>query len=103
MDLVETDDEFRLAVELPGARKDAIQVSITENQVSISADMREEKEAGDKGEYVLRERLFGKVGRQVLLPTPVEDSGAQARYENGILHLRLPKRAAARTKRLTVN
>jgi HSP20 family protein len=103
MDLIETDEEFQLAVELPGVKKEAIQVSISENQVTISADMREEKEAGDKGEYILRERTFGKVGRQLVLPAPVEDEGAQARYENGMLYLRLPKRAAARTKRLTVH
>ena len=88
--------------EVPGVKKEDIQVSIDGNQVAISAEVKRQKEE-KQGEKTLRtERYYGKVYRAFSLAQDVDQEQAQARYENGVLELTLPKRAAASTRKLTV-
>jgi HSP20 family protein len=77
-------------------------VSIEGNQVSISAEARREKEE-KQGEKVLRtERYYGKLYRSFTLGQDVDQESASARYENGVLELTLPKKAAAQQRRLAI-
>jgi HSP20 family protein len=102
MDVKEDDKAYVVHAEVPGVEKEDIQVSIDGNQVSISAEVKREKEE-KQGEKVLRtERYYGKVYRAFSLAQDVDQEGARAKYENGVLELTLPKRAASAQRRLTV-
>lgn len=103
MDVREDDSAYTVHAEIPGVKKEDIQVTIDGNQVSISAETRQEKEVKD-GEKVLHtERYYGKVARNFALASEIDEASAQAKYENGVLELSLPKKATAALKKLTIN
>ena len=102
MDVKEDDKAYTIHAEMPGVKKEDIQVSIDGNQVSIVAEVKSEKQE-KQGEKVLRsERYYGKVYRAFSLPQDVDQENAKAKYESGVLELTLPKKAAAATRKLTV-
>ena len=103
MDVSETETAYELAVELPGVKKEAIQVSVYENTVTISAEVAEEKSEGDDTNWLVRERSFGKFSRNIALPEAVDDGSSQARYADGVLYLTLQKKRASQVKRLAVH
>lgn len=103
MDVKEEADSYQVHAELPGVKKEDIHVTVDGGQVSISAEVKQEKEVKE-GERVLRsERYFGKVARSFQLAQDIDDSRAVARFNDGILELTLPKRAATASKRLTID
>ena len=96
MDVKEQGDNYLVHAELPGVKKEDIHVVVDGNQVSISAEIKQEKEIRE-GERVLRsERYLGKVARSFQLGQEA------AKFNEGVLELTLPKRAASPNKRLTV-
>lgn len=102
MDVSENEGNYVVKAELPGVSKDDINITIDGNQVAISAEVKQEKEARE-GEKVLRqERYFGKVYRAFSLAQDVDDAAATAKYNNGVLELTLPKKQAASAKKLRV-
>lgn len=103
MDVKEDDKGYQVHAEIPGVKKEDIHVTIDGNQVSISAEVKQEKEVKE-GEKVLRsERYYGKVARSFALGADIDENTAQAKYDNGVLELTLPKKVVAPTKRLTIN
>ena len=72
MDVNETENAYQLAIEMPGVRKQAIQVSVYENTVTIGAGLVEEKAGGEEQNWLLRERSFGKFSRNITLPEAVD-------------------------------
>lgn len=102
MDVKEGDRDFTVHAELPGVDKEDIHVTIDGNTVSINAEVKkttEEKE-GDK---VLRsERYYGKVFRSFSLSQDVDEAGARARFEKGVLELVLPKKASTAARKLSI-
>lgn len=103
MDISETKDAYHLSVDMPGVRKDSIQVSVYDDSVSINAENREEKAAGEESNWLLKERSFGPVSRSIKLPEAVDETKAQARHADGVLYLTLPKKRSSAMKRLTVH
>jgi len=102
MDVSEDDKAYTVHAEIPGVSKEDIHVTIDGNQVAISAEIKNEKEVKE-GEKVLRsERYYGKVSRAFTLGQDVDEAAAQAKYDNGVLELRLPKQIAAKAKRLNI-
>ena len=102
VDVSEGDQAYTLRAEIPGVKKDDINISIDGEHVAISAEVKNEKEAKD-GEHVLRsERYYGKVYRAFALGQPVDENTATAKYADGILELTLPKKAAVSAKRITI-
>lgn len=102
VDVSETEKAYVVRAELPGVRKEDINVAIDENDVSISAEVKHEKDAKD-GERVLRtERYYGKVHRAFSLGQPVDETTARAKYVDGVLELTLPKKAATQAKRIAI-
>ena len=103
LDVTEGEKDYRLVAEMPGVRKEDINVSIVGNEVTISAEVKQEKEARE-GERMLRtERFYGKLQRTVALEHPIDEAGAQARYVDGVLELTLPKSESALPKRIAVH
>lgn len=102
MDVVEDDKAYRVSIDMPGVRKENIEVDVQGNQVSVSAEVRREQNA-DKERQVHRERYEGRAFRAFTLPAEVDSNAAKAEYDGGVLVLTLPKREGNGGKRLAVN
>lgn len=102
VDVAENAAGYVVRAELPGVAKDDIHVAVDGNQIEISAEVKKEKDVKE-GEKVLRsERYFGKVYRALVLGQDIDESATQARYADGILELKLAKKAASAAKRITI-
>ena len=102
VDVTESDSAYTLRAEIPGVKKNDINVSIDGDTVAISAEVKNEKDVKN-GERVLRtERYYGKVYRTFTLGQPVDETTTAAKYAEGVLELTLPKKAAAQAKRITI-
>ena len=102
VDVTERDGAYLVHAELPGVKKEDIQLTIDGAQVTLSAEIKREKDAKE-GERVLHtERVYGKVSRSFTLPQEIDDAAAQAKFTDGVLELTLPKKAAAQRKQITI-
>lgn len=95
IDLSEDDSAYTLKADIPGVAKDDIDVRIDGRQVTVSAEVKQEKEEKDGGRVLRSERRFGWASRSFTLDCPVDDSKAEAQYRDGVLQLRLPKKAGS--------
>lgn len=102
MDVIDRNDRYEVLVDLPGVKKDDIQVTIEGNRVSIAAEAKSEKEVRNGDRLIHSERFAASYARSFELPAEVTEEGAEAAYENGVLRLALPKRATVTSKRLTI-
>ena len=102
IDVKEDKDAYKVHADLPGMKKDDIQVTVDGNVVTIRAETKRSTEQKD-GEKILRtERYEGTVSRSFQLPYEIDMTAAEAKYQDGVLDLTLPKRAAAGGKQLTI-
>ena len=102
MDVTEQNGTYFVKAEIPGVAKENIQVSIEGNQVTIGAEVKREKDVKD-GERLLRsERYYGNVYRAFTLPVDVDETASSAKYENGVLELKLAKKPEQTGRKLTV-
>jgi len=103
MDIKEADGMYKVKAEIPGVSKDDIHVSIEGNRVSISAEIKKEKEEKE-GERVIRsERSYGMASRSFTLSDEVDQGKAQAKYADGVLELTLPKKPGSARKEISVS
>lgn len=102
VDLNETDSNYTLKAEVPGVRKEDIEVRIDGNRISISAETKKESEEKKEGRILRSERQYGYANRSLWLDSPVDDAKAAAKYQNGVLELTLPKKIEAAGKRLSI-
>lgn len=105
LDIEENDKEYHIKAELPGAKKEGIRVSVDGDHVSIFAESKEEKKETKKnnGERtLLHEMHYGSWSRGFTLPHEVDDKSADAKFENGVLSLTLPKRSPASGKTIAI-
>ncbi len=101
VDVVERDDSIVVRAELPGVKKDDMDISLTEDSVTITATTRQESEE-EKGDYHRREISQGSFARTVALPAAVQGDEAKASFKDGVLELTLPKAAPARRHTIKV-
>jgi len=102
VDVTEDSGAYTVRADIPGVKKDDIQITIDGDQVAVSAEVKREKDVKD-GERVLRsERYYGKVSRAFSLGQEVDEAAASAKYADGVLELTLPKKAAAKAKRIAI-
>jgi len=101
-DVRETGEAYTVAAELPGVKKEDIQVEIEGNEVTISAETKRATEQKDGDKWLRTERYFGKVARRFALPQEVDEAKAAAKFDNGLLELTLPKKAATAGRKLAV-
>ena len=101
VDVAEQNGAYKVTAELPGVKKDDIHVAIDGPQVTLEAEVKQEKDTKD--ERVLHtERVFGKVTRSFTLPQEVDEGKAEAKFRDGVLELTLPKKAAAQRKQIAI-
>lgn len=103
IDVTENDKAFTVKADLPGVKKEDINVKVTGNVVSIDASVQSEKETPEKGSKVLRsERYFGTISRAFSLGQEVDDKRVQAKYAEGVLTLELPKKVATEPSKILI-
>ncbi|MFM0326537.1 Hsp20/alpha crystallin family protein [Caballeronia glebae] len=103
IDVSETDASYQVKAELPGIEKKDIDVKLDRNTVSIHAKSERNKEVKEGERVIRRERYAGEVSRTFSLGSEIDEAGASAQYQDGILTLTLPKKAPADQKRLQIN
>jgi HSP20 family protein len=102
VDVTENEKGYTVHAEIPGVGKDDIQVAVEGNQVTISAEVKRNGEVKE-GERVLRtERYQGAAYRSFTLPVELDEATSEAKYENGVLELRLAKKPAVAGRKLTI-
>jgi HSP20 family protein len=102
IDVTEQNGEFKVLAELPGVKKENIQVNIDGDQVSIAAEALAERDAKDGQRVLHAERYFGKVSRAFRLAAEIDESRASAKYADGVLELTLPKKASVAARQLVI-
>jgi len=103
LDVSEKKDAYVVKADLPGVKKEDINVRIDGNIVQIDAEVKQEKETKGSDDKVLRsERYYGSVSRTFSLSQDVDDAKALAKYADGVLTLELPKKATAASRKVTV-
>ena len=102
MDVKESDDGYVVHAEMPGVKKENINVEIEGNQVTIGAEVKREWEKKE-GEKMLRsERYYGNIYRSFTLPHELDEAKCVAKYDGGVLELKLVKKAGVAGKKLPV-
>jgi HSP20 family protein len=100
LEVKEGDKAYTVRAEIPGVKKEDIQIDVSGGQVSISAEIKKEKEE-KQGERLLHsERYYGMLSRSFTLPADVDSQTAKAEYKDGVLELTLPK--VHKAKRRTI-
>jgi HSP20 family protein len=102
LNMVETDKSYEVEAELPGVKKEDIKVAIDNSRVSIEGEAKRESAQKEGENIVYAERSTRRFSRSFTLPTAIDDAGAQAKFENGVLMLTLPKKESAQAKKLTI-
>jgi HSP20 family protein len=102
MDVKEDEKTYAVHAEIPGVSKDDIHVTIDGNMVSINAEVKKSAEQKEGERVLRRERYYGRVSRSFTLEHEVDESAANARYQDGVLELVLPKKVATAAKRVAV-
>ena len=103
LDVSEKKDAYVVKADLPGVKKEDINVRVDGNIVQIDAEVKQEKETRGDDDKVLRsERYYGSVSRTFSLSQDVDDAKALAKYADGVLTLELPKKATAASRKVTV-
>lgn len=102
VDVTESNGAYLVTAELPGVKKEDIQVAIDGAQVTLSAELKREKDINESDRLLHTERVFGKVSRSFSLPQELDEAKAEAKFREGVLELTLPKKAAAARKAITI-
>jgi len=102
VDVAERNGAYTVTAELPGVKKDDIQVTIDGAQVTLAAEVKRERETSQDERVLHTERVFGKVSRSFTLPQEVDEAKAEAKFRDGVLELTLPKKAATQRKQISI-
>jgi HSP20 family protein len=101
VDITEGEDHYLVSAELPGVRKDDITVELQEGVLSIRGEKKSEREeTQEKGRWL--ERSFGTFSRSFTLPSDANSERVDARFEDGVLRLRIDKKPEAKPKTIAV-
>ncbi len=101
VDIYENDEAFVATADLPGLKKDDIDVSIEDNVLTVSGERKFEK-ADDSGTFRRVERSYGTFRRSFTLPRGVDSGKVVARFEDGVLTLTMPKSELAKSRKISV-
>ena len=102
MDVSETETGYVVHSEMPGVKKEDIDVAIEGNLVTITAEVKREWDKKEGDRLLRSERYFGNIYRSFSLPVELDESACEAKFDNGVLELKLVKQAAAAGKKLAI-
>ncbi|HED06386.1 MAG TPA: Hsp20/alpha crystallin family protein [Ignavibacteria bacterium] len=100
-DIVETDNNYSLHLDLPGIKKDDVKISYSDGQLSISGERKQEKETKN-AKYHRLERAFGKYYRTFTLPKQIMEDKIDAEFKDGQLMINIPKAEEAKPKEIPI-
>ncbi len=101
-EIIDQEKSFAISLDVPGFRKDQIDIEVKERRLSITGSREEVKR--EESETVLRqERKFGKFNRVFTLPDNIHEEGILAKFENGVLSITLPKTEKSPARKVTIN
>ena len=103
IDVTEDDKGFSVKADIPGVKKEDIQVDVDEDRISVRAEVKKETEEKKGEKVVYSERSYGMVSRSFSLPAAVDAKGAKAEYKDGVLSLVLPKKSNGGAKRIAIS
>ncbi len=101
VDLTETPDRYTLEADLPGVKREDIDLSVVDNVVTVKGERKNGRETHEDGCHVY-ERHYGSFQRSFRLPEDVDTEKIEAKFENGVLRVTLPKAEEAKPKRIEV-
>jgi HSP20 family protein len=101
MDLVESDDHFVLRADLPGMSEDDVNIELEDSTLTISGERKSEHETKNEGFYRV-ERATGAFSRSLTLPKGVDPESVTARFDRGVLEVRIPKPAERKPRRISI-
>ncbi len=101
VDMMETDDEYKLRVELPGLEKDDVKIALNQNVLTISGEKKEEDTKENKS-FHKKEIRYGWFERSFTLPGDIDEGKVKAKMKNGVLTIQVPKRESAKPKRIPI-
>jgi HSP20 family protein len=102
-EVVETGDEIRFEVEMPGFRSEDLEITLENNVLTIAGEKKVQREEERKeSDYRLFERRYGRYQRSFTVPPTVRGEACEAHYENGVLSVRVPKSEEAKPRRILV-
>ena len=102
LDVMETDEEFIVKADVAGIDPDNIEITYTDNNLSLKGEISEEREAGKEGRYHLRERRYGTFSRTISMPGSVDIENIAAETENGVLKIHLPKVEEVKPRKIEI-
>ena len=102
VEVAEKNGAYVVTAELPGVKKEDIDVAIDGAQVTLTAEVKREKEVSKDERVLHSERTYGKVSRSFALPQDLDEAKAEAKFRDGVLELTLPKKAAAQRKQVAI-
>jgi HSP20 family protein len=102
VDITEDDKAYNVRAEIPGVKKEDVKVQVEGNRVTISCETRHEKEEKEGERVICRELQQGSIYRSFTLTSEVDETKAEAKYENGMLELTLPKKEGTSARRIEV-
>ena len=102
LNVIETDAAFDVEVEMPGVKKEDINVTVDHQRITIEGEARRSEEGREGANVVYAERSTQRFVRSFMLPAEVDDASAQAKLEDGVLKLTLPKKPGGAATRLTI-
>jgi len=101
IDVIETDETIKLKAELAGMDPKDISIEVQDNVLTVSGERRFEEEVKEDKYYRI-ERRYGSFSRSLALPQTVQEDGIEAKYENGVLEVVVPKAEIAKPKKIQV-
>lgn len=101
VDVHQTDDTVAVTVSLPGVKPDDVSITLTGRTLVISGELKEDEQV-DRDQYVYRERRVGSFNRRIQLPVRVVGDEADATFENGLLHLVIPKAEESKPRQIEI-
>ena len=101
MDLIETEEDYRLHLDMPGMSKDDIKISYQDNELVVSGE-RTSKRANEDEEFVRVERSFGQFRRAFTLPRTVDAENIRATYDSGVLTVTVPKAETVKPRQIDI-
>src|SRR5688500_10955106 len=104
VDIREDGDHFYVEAELPGFKKDEVDITLENQTLTISAERRESRnQEGNKGEHLLRERRYTRFLRSFTLPPTVDEQSVNAKLTDGVLTVTLNKREETKPRKISVS
>ena len=91
-DIKEDEKKYDIEIEMPGFKKEDIKISLNNSYLTVEANVEKKEEKEEKKNYIYHERYYGSMSRSYYVGNAIKEEDINAKFENGILHLEIPKK-----------